>query len=133
MLYLLLETHWFFWPGGGGRRDIFHVQNLSVSTGLMGNLPFSSCISLYVFGCKEQSFNYLVTRRLNEGCCAKVVKKVFSFFGSFTQPEPRHAAFTGKGDRDSCDWLDSVVPPLLTSKKVSLWLARRNGEWLGNK
>lgn len=90
------DTLGFFWRRGG-RREIFHVHNLSIATGLMGNLPFSSCISLYVFGCQEESFNYLVPRRLNEGRCAKVVKKVFSCFGPFTSQSRVMRCSLGKG------------------------------------
>lgn len=100
-----------FFLAARGRREIFHVQNLSIATGLTGNLPFSSCISLCVFGCQEESFNYLVPRRLNEGRCAKVVKKVFSCFGSFTSQSRVMQHSLGKGTRIPVTGLNLLFLP----------------------
>lgn len=66
--------------------------------------------------------------------CARVVKRAFSLFGSFIWPEPGHVAFTGKGERDFHDWPKAVhllARALLTSKKRSVWLARRMGDSSG--
>lgn len=45
------------------RRDTVDVQNLSINTGLIGNLPSRCCISDGVFDCQLEALNYVGTGR----------------------------------------------------------------------